>query len=174
MEIFIYIIYFLLILIASYYVNLFLTKDEYTKDELKNVIPYLKNYWDKIKGNYSLIIIIIILVISSLIGYLIPAVITHWITNSSIFFVIVFFVLPIIKKRFEITQVTSSENYSDKIANIFVKYIDIIIIGFGSGLGSALISNWRKLIDIHSFWFVLNIVIVSIFLGISFSRVTED
>jgi len=47
-------VYLILVILGSYYVNLYLTKDQFTKDELKNVMPYLKESWVKLSRTYSM------------------------------------------------------------------------------------------------------------------------
>lgn len=170
----IYLIFLLLVLVGNYYINIFLTQEQYSKEEMKNILPYLSQFWDKINKNYSLLTFFIILTISSFLGLIIPMLSSHWIANSSIFFMIIFFLLPYIKKYYEQSQVTSSDNYSDTITNIFVKYSDIIKIGFGTGLGTALMLNWRLLTHINSILFLLNILIIAILLGISLKKIIND
>ena len=62
----------------------FFSKDQYTKDELKDILPYLKRHWDNVSGNFSMVIFFIILFLLSFVGYMIPVIIPNWITNSSI------------------------------------------------------------------------------------------
>jgi hypothetical protein len=170
----IYFVYFLMILFLSYYVNLFSTQETFTKEDLKQVFPYLKKFYILIVKKYSFFMFFLIIFIVSLIGIMIPSIITHWIGNSSLIFVAIFLIFPLIKKYLQRSQVTSTENYSDDIANIFVKYIDIIIIGFGAGQATILIINWRELREINSVYFMLNIVIISILLVISIKNMIQE
>ena len=167
-------IYLILIVLGYYYANLFVTQDQYTKEELKNLLPYLKELWSKIGDKYPVPVFLSVLIISTFFGIVIPMFFRHWIANSSIFFVILFFILPFVKKYLEKSQVAESENYSDTISNIFIRYMDIIIIGFGTGLGSALIYNWRDLPGIYSPFFLINIIIISIFLGYTVKNLLKD
>lgn len=168
------ILYLSIVLVGVYYFTLITRKDQYTKDEFKNVIPFLKGSWKKVSSNYPLPFFLSILVISVFFGVIIPMVFRHWITNSSIFFVILFFSLPLIKKYLEKSQVAESKSYSDNLSNLFIRYMDIIIIGFGTGLGSALIYNWRDLPEIYSPFFLINIIIISLFLGHTVKNVLKE
>lgn len=170
----IYIVYLFLILAGYYYINLFISKEQYSKDELKNILPYFSQLWNKISSSYSILTLCIILLVLSIIGILIPMVSSHWIFNSSILFVVLFFVLPYLKKHYEKAQVAESDQYSDTVVNIFIKYTSIVLIGFGTGLGCALIYNWRSLININSLWFLLNIIVVSILLGITLNNLMKE
>ncbi|MCU0846395.1 MAG: hypothetical protein MUD12_00745 [Spirochaetes bacterium] len=169
----VFIFYLLLVIAGSYYVDLFLTKDEFTKEELKSILPYLLNYWNSIIKKYTMTTFFTILGVSSIIGILIPMIIYNWLGNSSMFFALVFFMLPMAKRHFEQSQVNTSESLADSAINIFVRYSEIIVIGFGAGNGSALIYNFRPMEDIHFLWFFVNIVLVTIMLGMAVRKAME-
>ncbi len=168
------ILYLSVVLVGVYYFNLITLKDQYTKDDLKNVIPFFKESWKKVSSEYPVPLFLSILVIATFFGVVIPMIFRHWVTNSSIFFVILFFTLPLIKKYLEKSQVTESKSYSDNLSNLFIRYMDIIITGFGTGLGSALIYNWRDLPEIYSPFFLINIIIISLFLGHTVKNVLKE
>ena len=170
----VYILYLSLILLGNYYSNLFVSKDHYSKEEIKNIIPFFSQTWKKFTSIYNPVTLIFVFGLSSFIGIIIPMIFHHWVINSSVLFVLLFFILPYIKTNFEKSMVTQSEKHSDKLANIFIKYIDIIIIGFGTGLGTALIYNWRDLSNIYSLFFLINILIISIFLGYKFKNLLKE
>ncbi|MCP4136242.1 MAG: hypothetical protein GY754_35055 [bacterium] len=166
-----YIIYLALIIFGSYYVNLFMTQDQYSKEELKNIKPYLSGVWKGITGNYSIATFFLLLIGSSFLGAVIPALFQYWILNSVLLFAIVFFTLPYLKKHFEQAQVSTPDNYSDTVVNIFVKYSDVLIIGFGTGLGTILMYNRAS---VHFLWFLVNVFAVTILLGISVKNVQKS
>jgi predicted ABC-type exoprotein transport system permease subunit len=168
------ILYLAFILVGVYYFNLITQKEQYTRDELKNVIPFFKESWKKVSSDYPASLFLSILVISAFFGVVIPMIFRHWVTNSSIFFVILFFILPLVKKYLEKSQVAESKSYSDNLSNLFIRYMDIIITGFGTGLGSALIYNWRDLPEIYSPFFLINIIIISLFLGHTVKNVLKE
>jgi predicted ABC-type exoprotein transport system permease subunit len=161
-------------MVGVYYFNLITLKEQYTRDELKNVLPFFKESWKKVSLSYPVSLFLSILVISTFFGVVIPMIFRHWVTNSSIFFVILFFILPFVKKYLEKSQVAESKSYSDNLSNLFIRYMDVIIIGFGTGLGSALIYNWRDLPEIYSPFFLINIIIISIFLGHTVKNVLKE
>ena len=49
----IYLVYLLLLILGSYYVNLYISKDQFTKEELKDILPYISQLWSKIINNHS-------------------------------------------------------------------------------------------------------------------------
>jgi len=167
----IYFVYVILVILGGYYVNLFQTKDQFTKDELKDVSPYLKEVMNALVSNYSSSKLIVIMIAASFFGIVIPFITFHWIINSSLLVIIVFFGLPFMKRSYEQSQVTDSENYGDLAMNVIVKYSEIIILGFGAGYGTGLIYNWGSLKVINFIWFLINIVAISILLGITIRNI---
>ena len=96
----IYLVYLLLLVLGSYYVNLYISKDQFTKDELKDVLPYLAKLWGKIINNHSISVLIAVFIISAIIGMALPLLTDHWFLNSSIIFLVMFFSFPVAKKNF--------------------------------------------------------------------------
>ncbi len=159
--IFIFIIYFTVLITVSFYFHIVSTQEEIKRDDLKNILPYIKNLSSTIKDKNSILIMISAFITFSALGLFIPIVITHYIVNSVLLYSIIFFLLPIIKERSEKSRVSSSEAMPDKFGNIFFKYLNLIIISFGFGNGTGLIVNWG-IRDIGYFpFFAVNIIIVS-------------
>ena len=156
----IYVLFVLVVVLISYYADLIIKKEEYTRDDLKNIVPYFGMLWENAAQKYSLFNLISILFISSFISILLTLVSSSMILNSSILFLVVYFVLPVISGNLEKSRVTDGGSFYDLIANIVMKYHDLIIIGFGFGTGSALLYSWGGLRQIHFIWFLLNVVIV--------------
>lgn len=169
----IYIIYSLVIILSCYYIDLFLSKEQYSKDELKNILPYLKKIHENIIFNHSSFTLSIVLICSSFLGIIIPLISSSWIINSSILYAIIFLTLPFLKKHFEKSQVSSSEDYADMIVNVFLRYDNVIILGFGSGTGASLIYNWGSMKNISFLWFFINIIIVSAISGYTLKKSTK-
>ena len=166
----IYFVYLVIIILGSYYIDLFLSKDQYTKKEIKNSLPYFSKLLDTIKHTYSITSLVVIVSATSLLGILLPVLIQHWLTNSAIFFAVLFFILPLLKKQLEKYKVSDSENPLDNLSNIIIRYDDIILIGLGLGTASAIILNWGTTKFIPFLWFLVNIIIISILLGITFYK----
>lgn len=167
----VYIFYIITVAVALYYYTLFSSKDQYTRDELKDVLPFLIDFFRKFFLSGSFTGIFLILIISSLIGMIIPAISNHWISNSVIFSLILFFAMPIVKNHYEQIQVSTSESYSDTIVNVFVKYSLTITAGFIAGYGSMLVYNWAKVPEISFLWFLPNIIANSILLGLTIKKI---
>jgi hypothetical protein len=170
----VYAVYTALILIANYYINLFSEKEEYTREEIKNIFPHITFCIEKIGSRYSFSTMILCLAISSLIGMLFPLSSSHWFIQSAVLFTIIFFMFPIIKKNIEETRVNSSDSYSDSFANFFAKHTDIISFGFGMGFGSSFMYVWASNKELSFLWFILNIVIISIMLEFTVQKMIKE
>jgi hypothetical protein len=170
----IYIVYLILLILGSYYVNLYLTQDQFTKEELKNVIPYLIKLRDSIANNYSMTILAVILIVSSLVGIALTMVTEYWLLNSAIIFAVMFFIFPLVKKNFDKAMVTTGGNLSDTAMNMFLKYYNFILIGFGTGTASAIMYNWGAFKSIHFLWFLINIIALTILLGITINNIENQ
>jgi hypothetical protein len=170
----IYIVYLILLILGSYYVNLYLRQDQFTKEELKNVIPYLTKLWNIIANNYSMTILAVILIVSSLVGITLTMVTEYWFLNSAIIFAVMFFIFPLAKKNFDKAMVTTGGNLSDTAMNMFLKYYNFILVGFGTGIASALMYNWGAFKAIHFLWFLINIIALTILLGITINNIVNQ
>ncbi len=162
----IYILYLIIIIIGSYYVNLYLSKDQFSKDELKEVLPYLTKFWNRIVNTYSMSIVLICLGVVSLIGILLPMLSQHWFLNSAIIFIVMFFTFPLAKKNFDMAQITTGGSFADTAMSIFVKYNSIILIGFGTGTATGIMYNWGVYKAVNFLWFLVNLLVLTIFIGI--------
>ena len=169
-----FIVYLSLLILGSYYVNLYVSKDQFTKDELKNVMPYLTQLMGKIVNNYSTSILIATLLVSSIIGIALPLLSDHWFLNSSIIFLVMFFAFPVAKKNFEKTQVTTGGTLSDTIINIFTRYYNVILIGFGNGSATGLMYNWGVYKSVHFLWFLINLIALSVLTGVAIKNFNEE
>jgi hypothetical protein len=161
----IYIIYLTVIILGSYYVNLYLSKDQFTKDELKDIVPYLTKLWSRINNIYSMSIMMICIGAASLIGVLLPMLSQHWFLNSAIIFIVMFFTFPLAKKNFDIARITTGGSFSDTAMSIFVKYHSFILIGFGTGTATGIMYNWGVSKEINFLWFLVNLIVLTIMIG---------
>jgi hypothetical protein len=150
-----------------------MSKEQYTREELKGVIYFFPVFLGKISEKYSFVMFFATMIAASLIGMLPPAVTFHWFANSAILFGIVFAGLPVLKKNFEASRVTESESYADTAANFVLKYNESLIFGFGIGAGSMLISNWGSSREISFLWFLLNLVIITVLLTMTLKKIFE-
>ncbi len=170
----IYILYLMIIVLGSYYVNLYLSKDSFTKEELKEVIPYLTKLWNKIKNNYSMTILLVCIGVASLIGILLAMLSQNWFLNSAILFVVMFFTFPLAKKNFDSAMITTGGNISDTAMGIFVKYQAVILIGFGTGTATGLMYNWGVYKSINFLWFLVNIIVMTIIIGMCIKEINNQ
>jgi hypothetical protein len=170
----IYIVFLSILILGSYYVDLYLSKDQFTKEELKDVLPYLLKLWRKVSHSFSMLLLAVILAVSSLLGILFPMVSQNWFLNSSIIFLTMFFSFPVLKRNFDKTTVTVSGSYADTAMNIFVKYHNIILVGFGAGTASGLIYNWGAFKAVHFLWFLVNLIVLSILTGMVIKNILHE
>ncbi len=170
----IFITYLLILTLGSYYVNLYLSQDQFSKDELKNVLPYLNQLLGKIATSYSLFMVVMIACASSFMGVLLTMVTEHWFLNSAILYVILFFLFPFAKKNFSKAMVTTGGGYSDTVINVFLKYYNFILIGFGTGTGTGLMYNWGVYRAVPFLWFLINFIIISILTGIEINNMANQ
>jgi hypothetical protein len=169
-----YVVYLLLLILGSYYVHLYISKDQFTKDELKDVMPYLTQLLSKIVNNYSTSILVATLLVSSVIGMALPLLSDHWFLNSSIVFLVMFFTFPVAKKNFDKTQVTTGGTASDTIINIFTRYYNVILIGFGNGSATGLMYSWGVNKSVHFLWFLINLIALSVMTGVVIKNFNEQ
>jgi hypothetical protein len=81
----------------GYYINLVMTKDHYTRDELKSIVPFFARYWRSISGSHSALLVLIVFLIFSFAGIVLPMVSDGWFFNSSVIFLVLFFIFPMVK-----------------------------------------------------------------------------
>jgi hypothetical protein len=169
-----YVVYLVLLILGSYYVNLYLSKDQFTKDELKAVMPYLTTLLNKAVNNYSTSILTATLLVSSIFGIALPLLSDHWFLNSSIIFLIMFFTFPLAKKNFDKTQVTTGGTATDTMINIFIRYYNVILIGFGNGSATGLMYSWGVNKSVHFLWFLINLIALSVMTGVVIRNFNEQ
>lgn len=169
-----FLIYFLCSVIITYYYNLLVSKNEYSRDEIQKVIPQLIVIWKKISGKYTTLNMIFIILISALIGVGIPGILHNFIINSALLPFLVFYFLPKAAVYFEETRVTTSESFTDVLEDIYVKYYLLINSSFIAGYGSTLIFNWVNLGIISFYWFIINFAIITAILVLSLKEMIYE
>lgn len=153
------IIYSVISFILTYYFNLFISKNEYTRQEISDILPQLGNMLKKITSNYPVLRLTGIILVSAFIAIIILTIFSNWIINSAIIPLIIYFSGPKLAMYFEETRVTISNNYADLLETIYSRYYRYIMAGFLAGFGTKLIDNWINAGAISFYWFILNFVI---------------
>lgn len=156
-----FIIFTAICMILTYYFNLFVTQNVYTRSELSNVFPQVGNMLNKIYNKYSIPYLIIFFAVSSLTGILILSIFGNWFFNSAILPAVCYFFGPRLAVYFEQTRVTITEDTTDIIQALYSKYYNIIMIGFFCGYATKLIDNWINNEEIGFYWFILNFIIIT-------------
>lgn len=160
-------LYLAAVIAGSYYVNLYLTQDQFSKDDFREIMPYVKDSWAKISRNYSMPVLAVIFFVSSIIGIALTMLSQNWFLNSAILFLVMFFTFPYAKKNVEKAGVTTGGNFSDMALTLFVQYDNMILTGYGAGTATGLMYNWGAYNAIHFFWFLVNLIALSIIVGIA-------
>lgn len=169
-----FLIYLFCSVIITYYYNLLMSKNEYSRDEIQRVIPQLINIWNKVSNKYTTLNMIFIISISALIGGGIPGIMHNSIINSALLPFIVFYFLPKAAVYFEETRVTTSESITDTLEDVYVKYYLLINSSFIAGYGSTLIFNWVNMGLISFYWFLINFIIVTAILVLSLKEMIYE
>ncbi len=168
-----YFAYLAVLILGSYYVDLYVSKDQFTKEEIKNIMPYIGRFRTTVMAKYAPHMLFIILIFSSILGLVFPFLSDNWFLNSSIIFIVIYFTFPLAKRNFDNAKVTTGGNFSDTVINIFAAYYNIIIIGFGAGTATAIMYNWGANKAIHFMWFLINFIIITTLTGIAIKNMAK-
>jgi len=156
----IYAVFTLFILTVCYYVNLISSKDQYTREEISNILPFVAETWQKVYSRYPSPMLFLMLLGSSFIGLLIPFLSSHWFFNSAVFFVVLYLVAPLAKERVDSVKVSNSDEIKDDLTNLFSRFTYIIVLGFGLGTATSLMYNWAQEKELSFLWFLLNLAAI--------------
>lgn len=169
----VYAVYLVIVFIIAYYVELFRSKSEYTRQELTDLKPLAGTVKKKMEMKYSPLLVVIIMLIASIIGLLFSH-IEHWIFQSALVAVALFFVIPLAQKYIMDRMVIASDSSMDTFANIFAKYCNFIILGYGTGYGAGLMYYWSMTREMLFIWFALNILVVTVLLVVTAGRIVNE
>lgn len=154
-------IYSIILMLLTYYFNLFVSKTEYTREDFRNILPQLGQMFEKIYRNYSITGVLFVYLISGVSGIVFPYLFQNYLMNSALVPVILYFTGPRLAIYFEQTRVTISDNINDRFQIIYLRYHNYIITGFNAGFVSGIIYNWINLGVISFLWLVINLVIIT-------------
>lgn len=163
----VFIVFVLFLLSVGYYVTLISSKDVYTREEIASVLPYITGSLGKLADRYSTGGFLIVFLASALFGIAFPFIANNLFFNSCAIFAILYLVLPIVRERFASARVEASEYYRDDVANFIARYAGLIIVGFGSGNGAALMYVWATTKELGFLWLLLNLVILCVLLELA-------
>lgn len=147
----------LIVIIYEYY-KLFNAKDEYTKQELKQVVFLIPEHWIPLLSKFRLYPIYAL--VSLIFGILIPLLSTNWFFQSSVFCIILFIVLPQIRHSYEPMKVTVSDSFLDTVAAALSQYYEIILFFFATGTLASMTYTWVTEKELSFLWFMFNIIII--------------
>ncbi len=153
------IFYTALIVIVYEYYKLFNAKDEYTKQELQQVVFLIPDHWIPLLSKFRLYPVYAL--VSLVIGILIPLLSTNWFFQSSVFCIILFIILPQIRRSYEPMKVTVSDSFIDTLASAISEYYEIILFFFSIGTLSSLTYTWVTEKELSFLWFMFNVIIIS-------------
>ncbi len=163
----VFIVFVLFLLSVGYYVTLISSKEVYTREEIASVLPYITGSLGKLADRYSTGGFLIVFLASALFGIAFPFIANNLFFNSCAIFAILYLVLPIVRERFASARVDASEYYRDDVANFIARYAGLIIVGFGSGNGAALMYVWATTKELVFLWLLLNLVILCVLLELA-------
>ncbi|MCX8125047.1 MAG: hypothetical protein N3F66_12920 [Spirochaetes bacterium] len=152
------IFYCSLIVIVYEYYKLFNAKDEYTKQELKQVVFLIPDHWIPLLSKLRLYPIYAF--VSLIFGIVIPLLSTNWFFQSSIFCIILFIILPQIRRTYEPMKVTVSDSFMDTVASALSEYYEIILFFFSLGTLSSMTYTWVSEKELSFLWFLFNTIII--------------
>lgn len=149
----------LIIIIYEYYM-LFSSKDEYTKQELKGVITGIPDHWMPLLSQFRLFPIYALT--SLIVGILIPLLSYNWFFQSSIFSILLFIILPQVRRSYEPMKVTITDSIWDTIAAALSEYHEIMIVFFSIGTVASLTYCWIANRELSFLWFFVNAIIICV------------
>ena len=152
-------VYSAISLIITYYFNLFISKNEYTRQEISDVLPQVGNMLKKISSNYPVTTLTGVTLLSAFTAILILIIFKNWIINSAAIPLLFYFAGPKLATYFEETRVTISDRLSDMLETIYSRYYRFILAGFFAGFGTKLIDNWINVGSISFYWFIINFAV---------------
>jgi hypothetical protein len=166
----VYMFFMFFLLTVNYYIHLLSSKDQYTREELSNILPYISGYLSMLAEKYHQTGFLLALLPASLVGMLFPVITDHWFFSSSILFIIAYLLLPILKERFESTRVMASSSRVDDVSNFMARHAGVIVIGLGGGMGSSLMYTWAHDKELGFLWFIMNLSILIVLMEFALSR----
>ncbi len=161
-------------LALHYYITLFMTKDEFTKDEFKNLTPYFKGVAAVATQNFQISWLLLILVFSGLLGVVLPVFFVNSFFNSIFPFLLVYFAFPFLARFLAERQVTDSDSPSDYAANIFIKYHSVFSFGFGLGVLTGFSYNWVHQLTTGFLFFAFNFAAAIVLLQFALTIVLQE
>lgn len=171
----VFIVFVLFLLSVGYYVTLISSKEVYTREEIASVLPYITGSLGKLAERYSTGGFLLVFLVSALFGIAFPFMANNLFFNSCALFAILYLVLPIVRERFASARVEASEYYRDDVANFIARYAGLIVVGFGSGNGAALMYVWATTKELGFLWLLLNLVILCVLLELALLKeIWED
>lgn len=170
----IYLFFAAFLFTVTYYADLISSKEQYTREEISNILPFITESWQKLSDKYPMPGLTLALFFPSFLGLLIPFISASWFFNSSILFVVLYVVLPVMKERFESVRVSASEYYADAISNFISKYARIVLIGFGTATGASLMYNWAHKKELGFIWFIFNLAVIVVLEVLTISREIKE
>lgn len=166
----VFVVFVLFLLSVGYYVTLLSSKDVYTREEIASVLPYISGALGKLAEKYSTGGFLLVFLLAALFGMALPFTANNLFFNSCAIFALLYAILPIVRERFASTRVVASEYYRDDIANFIARYAGLIVVGFGSGNGAALMYVWATTKELGFLWLLLNLAILCVLLELAFLK----
>jgi hypothetical protein len=141
-------------LAVYYYVNLIFSKQEYSRNEFTNLIPFITFVFKKIKENISFIHIVIGLVLFVL-PVLVLSLVRNWLVNSVILLAAAYYVYPLLMTY------TAGLKEDDTFTAVVRKTVSLYYFGlyaFGTALCTMFTYNFFAFRNTGTIFFFVNFI----------------
>ena len=155
----IYVLYLISALVLAYYIDLFNKNEQLSKNDLKQLLFYYKELWDKFNSNQSLVLNLSVIGLSSLFGMIQIYIFDNFLLGSFIPIIAIYFATPYIEKS--LGEKFNTEENSGSIISIISGNLNEILIGYGIGMSTIMIYQWGVLGDNSFFGLILYLVAIT-------------
>lgn len=164
----------MIILSLRYYLDLFESKDNYTKSELTDILPYIQAVSGNILKKYSIPVLSLTTIVTFIISFYIPRLSDNYFTNSVIIYTAFFFGLPAISKFLQNQSTETDSSIKLIIYNYLISNHKLISFIFGLGTLTSFTFNRITYHNINFIYFIVNLTIAVILLEISLKSLNRS
>lgn len=159
-----FLLYSFVVSAGAYYVQIFTSKENYTREELTSLAPYFSQLRHHLRKKFNPMSLIVFAITASLIGLALPFVRFHAITNSVLLFGVFSLILPIFQNHFNSSRVSVSEDITDSAAALFFRYSTVALLFFGIANAVGFTLSWTRHHQVSFLWLLVNLAIFAFLL----------
>lgn len=168
-----YVVILVIVITVRFYLDLYNSKDTFTKDELTEIKPFFSSIWGITIEKYSIFSFFLILIATFIVGVLLTTAIDHWFFKSVIFFALFYYGLPLGVKFLNSAYDNESEGIKSRIIGFFVKYYKVVIFSFGLSVTTGFTYSRIFYNSINFIFFFVNFIAALILLEYSLKMLNE-